>query len=168
MLTDGNGAPDFQVDGHPALGDEGNLSIAHHEGLGVCALGRTARDGLVGVDVEGDRPITTRLLRRILTSGELARMSDDHASPPPPPPPIALWALKEAVLKSARGVPCRSMREIELSCADGDDVSARLLTPRVASSPRARITARYRMLHYGAERRPYVVAVASCRLSPER
>lgn len=75
-----------------------HFSLSHCPGLVCCCL----HTGEVGVDAEGPRPFSQRLARRICTKEEAAWLA---TSPNPARDLIALWTLKESVMKlEGRGI----------------------------------------------------------------
>ncbi|GAB0497580.1 hypothetical protein MMPV_008915 [Pyropia vietnamensis] len=126
---------------------EGELafSVAHTTGLGLVAVARGAPPGTdsgnndgsggglaIGVDIElADRPISDRLLRRVLTPAEWATLPPSPASTDPDADPdadtdasrrrrraaVAAWTRKEAVVKATgRGI-AGGMRAFEVATA---------------------------------------------------
>jgi 4'-phosphopantetheinyl transferase len=152
VLNDGDGAPYVVFDDRPDLGGEFNVSIAHHDGFAVAALAHTARCGFVGVDLEWDRPLADRLMRRVLTDGERQRLGSGERSQAPPN--MALWSLKEAVLKASRDATRISMRHVDLSWNQHGRIAASILD-RDANS--IEICATWR--RHGA----HMLALATCR-----
>lgn len=75
-----------------------HFSLSHCPGLVCCCLHTSE----VGVDAEGPRPFSQRLARRICTKEEAAWLA---ASLNPARDLIALWTLKESVMKlEGRGI----------------------------------------------------------------
>lgn len=75
-----------------------HFSLSHGDGLAVCAIA----DRPVGVDVEGQRPVSEALLRRYFTPEERAAAE-----------PLRLWTLKESCCKmTGRGLA--ALTEIHL------------------------------------------------------
>ena len=120
-----DGAPFLvlRADGHPEPG--WSISIAHAEGYGVCALSPAPGEEVVGVDLERERPLRPETLRYFLALDERRRL-ERTARSSAAPSPIALWALKEAVLKAGRDVPCTSLRQVGLRWDDRGAVTATL------------------------------------------
>lgn len=80
------------------LGAPVHFSLSHCPGLVCCCLHTSE----VGVDAEGPRPFSQRLARRICTKEEAAWLA---ASLNPARDLIALWTLKESVMKlEGRGI----------------------------------------------------------------
>ncbi|MGH7712547.1 MAG: 4'-phosphopantetheinyl transferase family protein, partial [Gemmatimonadaceae bacterium] len=98
VLNTDDGAPYLVFDDRPELNDEFNISISHHDGFAVAALAHTASCGAVGVDLEWDRPLADRLVQRVMTADERNRLSAVRMRVPSN---MALWCLKEAVLKAS-------------------------------------------------------------------
>ena len=152
ILNAADGAPYVVVEDRPELSGEFNISIAHHDGFAVAALAHTARWGFVGVDLEWDRPLADRLLRRVLTTEERHRLETNERGIAPPN--MALWSLKEAVLKASRDAARISMRHVDLSWDRRGRIAARILD---RSSEGVRVSATWR--RHGA----HVLAYAICR-----
>jgi 4'-phosphopantetheinyl transferase EntD len=100
-------------DDRPELNGEFNISISHHDGFAVAALAHKASCGVVGVDLEWDRPLADRLVHRVLTANERDRLNAAESAHAPSN--MALWCLKEAVLKASREASRISMWQVELS-----------------------------------------------------
>jgi len=124
---DGDGAPRFSVAGHPGLEREWSLSIAHADGYGVCALGRAATLGRVGVDLERDRELRPDLLRFFLSDDERRRLAERGVRASITP--VMLWTLKEAVIKAAPRRTERSMWNVRLRWDDAGRVAASIPGP---------------------------------------
>jgi 4'-phosphopantetheinyl transferase EntD len=93
------------------------ISIAHDDGYGACAAVRATAYGRVGVDLERDRPLRAASLRYFLSAAERRQLlaSRDTAHPTP----VALWAIKEAVVKAAPTLTGRSMQRVAVSWGGG-------------------------------------------------
>ena len=156
ILGTRNGAPRFEVEGRPELSALWNISIAHDDALGVCALSSSRGSGIVGVDVERMRSLRLRLLRPVLTLRERRRLA--LAGGADAPPLIAIWAIKEAVLKATHGFGCESMGQVELAWRASNRVSARLL---LDAGTGLRLSVGWRRW------RRHVIAWASCRTGSE-
>jgi 4'-phosphopantetheinyl transferase len=125
VLNAPGGAPCLVVHGRTALSDALCVSIAHDDGTALGALAVRASAGAVGVDIEQRQSLSLRLLRPVLTVRERRRLAG--ASPARRPPAIALWAIKEAVLKAAGPERCASPRSVELRWRGRRRVAARLV-----------------------------------------
>ncbi|MGQ0641995.1 MAG: 4'-phosphopantetheinyl transferase family protein [Gemmatimonadaceae bacterium] len=123
ILNASDGAPYIEFEDHPELNGEFNISIAHDGGFAIVALAHTARCGVVGVDLERDRPLADRLIHRVLTRDELQRVQADASCRVPL---LALWCLKEAVLKASRKASRISMRNVDLTWNRRGQVTARI------------------------------------------
>ena len=148
ILSGGNGAPHFSVDGRPELADRFDISIAHTDGVAAATVADRLASGSVGVDIEVSKPLPLELVRRVLRPGEVERLHETDC-----PTPLELWTAKEAALKAARHL-CTSLRDIELSWN-----GTRPLRARVVGSdlPPHEILVRHRSVG------PYTVALAICR-----
>ncbi len=78
-----------------------NISIAHSQGHGVCALAHTRQQGWVGVDLQEIRPIAPNMQKRFLNEKELVHFRDLSVNDSIENL-ILYWALKEAAFKSLR------------------------------------------------------------------
>jgi 4'-phosphopantetheinyl transferase EntD len=106
VANDAAGAPLLTLMDRPRAPERVGLSIAHSDGTAVAAVSDRC---IVGVDIEAGRSLDTRLVRRVLTSAELARWSAGSVRPSP----IALWTAKEAAFKAAHP-RCEALRDVEL------------------------------------------------------
>jgi len=124
---DTDGAPRFTVAGRPGLESGWSISIAHCAGHGACAMAQTSRTGRVGVDLERARELRPELRRYFLSADELRRLGELPAGGPISP--LALWTVKEAVIKAAPHATQRSMRNVHLSWDQTGRVSAAIIGP---------------------------------------
>lgn len=86
VVPDDGGRPVLTVAGRAA--GVPRVSLSHAAGWGAAAL---ASEGLIGVDIEHERPGLDRLKRRVLAPGEHADTDAEI---------LRLWVLKEAALKA--------------------------------------------------------------------
>ena len=100
VASGSDGAPSIRIEGRPELTGTLSVSIAHDRGTGVAAVTPCATWGVVGIDLERDRALSYRHLRPALSPREWRRLADADAASDPPP--LAVWAMKEAVLKALR------------------------------------------------------------------
>jgi phosphopantetheinyl transferase len=146
-----SGAPFLVVESHADLGRGWSISIAHADGHGVCALARAGADGIVGVDLERERPLGPEMLRYFLWPDERCRL-ERTARSGCAPTPVMLWALKEAVLKAGRDVPCTSLRQVRLRWDEAGAIAVAIEGRR----GRVPVVAGYEV------RGPWVLAYALC------
>ncbi len=126
IRNEASGAPFVSI-GREAADLSWNISIAHAEGYGVCALSHTRETGLVGVDFEPARKIDARLHDYFLTNEEKRHLYDPRTAMTP----LVLWTVKEAVIKALRNQGPASMRAIRVRWGnDGTGDSRPRITAR--------------------------------------
>jgi 4'-phosphopantetheinyl transferase len=124
---DADGAPRFTVARRPGLERGWSISITHASGHGACAMAQTSRVGRVGVDLERTRELRPELLRYFLSAGERRRLGE--SDPAGPITPLALWTIKEAVIKAAPRLTERAMRNVHLAWDETGRVAAAIAGP---------------------------------------
>jgi phosphopantetheinyl transferase len=157
--NDADGAPHFTVARRSGLERGWSISIAHCAGHGACAIAQSGVTGRVGVDLERVRELRPELLRYFLSAGERRRLRRLAESDPLGPiTPLALWTIKEAVIKAAPRLTERTMHNVHLTWDETGHVSAAIAGPAANG---VRVTV------WCERRGTWILACATCRPTGE-